>query len=185
MLNTEPDTRTRVKWTLHALLVRQHAMLAALISVKNAVQCDDLRHLIERHIKDTRTQLQRLQYVCKLMQIDLAHIDGTIAVNDMQKFAHEMAQGMLDNRVDLSVIEALSRLAVVEHGLYHYARTIAGHLREHEVATLLGASEAEEEHFIHRLSDVATVLHLSDTVHIHNENNLQLAGSKWVVSESY
>jgi len=163
MFDTQPDARTRIRWTINALFVRQHAMLAALTSINNSVRLDELANLVDRHVNATRVQLQRLQCVGAIIKTDLTDIDGAMAVDDLKKFAHDMARGMLDDCVDYAAVEALSHLAVIEHGLYNYARVMSEQLHENEIATLLRACEDEEETFIHRLSDIATLLNLGGT----------------------
>ena len=146
------DLMTRVKWTVHALYVRQHAMVAVLSSVQHRVEDADLAELINRHLGETRVQIRRLRCVGQVLDVDFSQVDDLQTLADLREFAHELAQGLLHGSVDAVAGKALMNLAVVEHGLYSYARSVCQDMAEWEIAGLLLASEEEEERFVEDLS---------------------------------
>ena len=146
------DSRTRVRWTIHALHVRQHAMLAVLSSVRHRVSDSQLADLVIRHIHETHLHIRRLRCVGQLMSIDFVEADDSQTLNELDCFARQLANGMLNGDVDSVAVRSLTRLAVVEHGLYCYTRNVCQELREFEIAALMLASEEEESHFIDQLT---------------------------------
>lgn len=149
------DLLTRVRWTVHALYVRQHAMVAILSSVHHRVEDAELADLLARHLGETRVQIRRLRCVGQVLEVDFSNVDDMQTLSDLKDFAHDLAQGLLHGSVDVVAIRALMNLAVVEHGLYSYARTVCQDMAEWEIAGLLLASEEEEARFVEDLHAVA------------------------------
>lgn len=145
------DLMTRVRWTAHALYVRQHAMVAVLSSVRHRVEDPDLADLLTQHLGETRIQIRRLRIVGQVLDVDFSQVDDIQTLADLRDFAHDLAQGLLNGSVDSVATKALINLAIVEHGLYSYARTVCQDLAEWEIAGLLLASEEEEERFVEDL----------------------------------
>ncbi len=149
------DLMTRVRWTVQALYVRQHAIVAVLSSVMPRVDDGDLSDVLRRHLGETRVQIRRLRCVGQILELDFADLDDLQTLDELRSFAHDLAQGLLHGSIDAVAIKALMKLAVVEHGLYSYARTVCQDTAEWEIAGLLLASEEEEERFVADLSALA------------------------------
>ncbi len=153
--------------SLHVLLAHElkdlydaeHQILDALPKVIEQTTDLDLKKALEEHLRETETQVTRLEDCFNLLDMkpERIHCDG---MGGVLKEGQHVLHGEMDSGVkDDALIGACQRVEHYEMAAYGCAREHAKTLGFTDVAKLLDASLQEEGNADHKLTEIAKKLH--------------------------
>jgi Mn-containing catalase len=145
---------------LRDMLDAENQLVKTLPTIAKAARSDSLRNAIERHLEETRGQVERLKEAFALVGVDpkgtpCKGMSGLLEEGD--EIIQE-GQEQEDVPADLELIAAAQKVEHYEISAYGTARTLAGQAGLPGVAELLSISLAEEEIADNMLSQLAREL---------------------------
>ena len=140
---------------LKDLYSAENQLVKALPKMARAVDSQDLRSVFEEHLKQTEKHVERLERICKKLDISpkgkkCMGMEGLIA-EGMEVHNHEGESGPLE----AGIIGAAQRVEHYEIAAYGTARAHARQLGFIEIANLLGKTLDEEKGADHKLTKIA------------------------------
>ena len=145
---------------LHYLLSAEEQLVKALPKMCEAAKAKQLRDLLEFHLQETNTQVERLKEA-------LAALGGSTSSKTCKGMQGLLEEGeeiikkggkSPDPLTDLALIGAAQRVEHYEIAAYTAARNMAIQLHEHEIAQLLTLSLGEEKKSDYLLNQVSQPL---------------------------
>ena len=133
--------------TLKDIYYAEKQILKALPKMAKAANSDLLRLAFEKHLEETRQQMERLKEVFGLLDVTATPkpCKGMAGLIEEGDEVIEEAGEQDDAAADLALIAAAQKVEHYEISAYGTARTMAGQIGLPAVATLLNKSLAEEE----------------------------------------
>jgi len=153
--------------TLEDLLVDQlqdlydaeKQLVKALPKMAKAATSDELQQTIREHLEETQNQVSRLEQAFEHLDKP-AKSKACKAMRGLIEEGNEViSEDAEDPFNDLGIIAAAQRVEHYEISAYGTARTLAEHLGQDEVASLLEETEEEEKAADGKLNDVAMSLY--------------------------
>ncbi|MBX4195744.1 DUF892 family protein [Candidatus Parcubacteria bacterium] len=143
---------------LKALYDIESVIIDNLPKLAEAATDNDLKKVLNDHLKETKDQSKRLEEAFKLLgetpdRLESEAIRGL--VKDAEWCVENIEEG---DQLDLALIGAASYVEHYEMAGYNSARMLAEASAESEVADLLDATFTEEETADMKLSDLATII---------------------------
>ncbi len=152
--------------TLEDLLVDQvrdlydaeKQLVKALPKMAKAATSDELRDAIEEHLEQTKNQVSRLEQVFEELQKPAKSKPCKAMRGLIEEGSEVMSEDAEEPLGDIAIIAAAQRVEHYEISAYGTARTLATHLGESRVASLLEETEEEEKAADSKLNDVTASL---------------------------
>jgi Mn-containing catalase len=145
---------------LRDILHAEKQLTKALPKMAEAARFDQLRELIEQHLGETESQIERINECFELLgkSARAKPCKGMMGlVEEGQEIIAE-SEGKEDAAADLALIGAAQRVEHYEIAGYTTARNLAQQLRNSAIVALLSKSLAEEENADQLLNQVARSL---------------------------
>jgi len=145
---------------LRDILHAEKQLTKALPKMAEAARFDQLRELIEQHLGETESQIERINECFELLgkSARAKPCKGMMGlVEEGQEIIAE-SEGKQDAAADLALIGAAQRVEHYEIAGYTTARNLAQQLRNSAIVALLSKSLAEEENADQLLNQVARSL---------------------------
>jgi len=145
---------------LEDLLHAEGQLVKALPKMAKAAKSDLLRLAFEKHLDETREQVDRLNEVFELLGVaaDPKPCKGMAGLIDEGNEVIEEGDDTDPTAADLAVIAAAQKVEHYEISAYGTSRALAGQIGRPDVAELLAKSLAEEEGADNLLTQVAREL---------------------------
>jgi ferritin-like metal-binding protein YciE len=138
-------------------------LVKALPKMAKGATAEDLKMGIEKHLEETKGQVQRLEEVFELLE---EPAKGK-ACKGMKGLIEEGSEALEEKEAgplrDLAIIAAAQKVEHYEISAYGTARTIAEQMGNAQVVELLQQTEEEEVAADESLSEVAMMLYESET----------------------
>jgi len=146
--------------SLRDLLHAEGQLVKALPKMAKASHSDLLRLAFEKHLEETRGQVERLKEAFELLAVDAKPkpCKGMAGLLEEGAEVIEAGDDSDDLAADLAVIGAAQKVEHYEIAAYGTARALAGQIGRPEVAALLATSLAEEEGADNLLTQIAREL---------------------------
>jgi Mn-containing catalase len=145
---------------LQDLLHAEGQLVKALPKMAKAASSDLLRLALEKHLEETRQQVDRLKEAFEILGVAAKPKPCKGMAGLIDEGNEVMAEGKDKNDVaaDLAVIASAQKVEHYEISAYGTARALAGQIGRPDVAQLLGRSLAEEENSDNLLTQIAREL---------------------------
>jgi len=146
--------------SLQDLLHAEGQLVKALPKMAKAVNSDLLRLAFEKHLDETRAQVDRLKEIFELLGVAAEPKPCKGMAGLVEEGNEVVAKGVDKDDVaaDLAVIAAAQKVEHYEISAYGTSRALAGQVGRPEVAELLARSLAEEEGADNLLTQIAREL---------------------------
>jgi Mn-containing catalase len=145
---------------LQDLLHAEGQLVKALPKMANAANSDLLRLAFEKHLEETRNQVERLKEVFTLLSVTAKPKPCKGMAGLLEEGTGVIAEGKEkdDIAADLATIAAAQKVEHYEISGYGTSRALAGQMGRPDVAQLLAKSLAEEEKADNLLTQIAREL---------------------------
>ena len=141
---------------LQDLLHAENQLVAALPNMASAAKAPKLREALEKHLLQTRMQVERLNQAFGLLgsEAEAKTCRAMVGLIEEGEEKIEESEGKQELAADLSLISTAQKVEHYEIAAYGNARALAMQLDEWEVARLLSHSLGEEESTDHLLTEI-------------------------------
>lgn len=134
----------------------ENQLVATLTEMSGAATDPDLQAALQKHLKETESQKERLEEIGRMMGFDPSghKCEG---MKGIIKEGNKLVEKDVDEDDvrDAAIIAAAQRAEHYEIAVYGTARTYARMLGEERIVSLLEASLAEEKHADTKLTQIA------------------------------
>src|SRR6267378_947156 len=145
---------------LQDLLHAEGQLVKALPKMAKAAKSDLLRMAFEKHLEETREQVDRLKQALELLGV-AAKSKPCKGMAGLIEEGHEVSkdgEGQDDIIADLAVIASAQKVEHYEISGYGTSRALAGQIGRPDIAQLIAKSMAEEENADNLLTQIAREL---------------------------
>ncbi|GAB4184988.1 MAG: ferritin-like domain-containing protein [Simkaniaceae bacterium] len=133
----------------------ENQVVQLLPEVLNAVQSNELKNLINKHIQNTKTQIERLKKALGSLNENLEGKKCLALEGFANEFHEYLKEGNPSAVKDAGIIALLQRIQHYEISSYGTLRTYANLLGYKEMAKLFNESITEEGTFDKKLTSIA------------------------------
>ncbi|MBV8905625.1 MAG: DUF892 family protein [Acidobacteriia bacterium] len=142
------------------LLHAENQLVAALPKMADASKCPKLREAFEKHLEQTREQVERLKQAFELLGSEAEPKSCPAMAGIIEEGNEKIEESNQKEEIaaDLALIAAAQKAEHYEIAGYGNARTLARQIEEWEVARLLSRTLGEEESADHLLSEIGKPL---------------------------
>jgi ferritin-like metal-binding protein YciE len=128
----------------------------ALPKLAKAATNEDLKEAFESHLEETEGQIERLEKICKQLDISIARVEKCKAMEGLIEEGQEiMEEGLEPHVLDAALICAAQKVEHYEIAAYGCARTFAQQLGHQDIADLLQETLDEEGNADKKLTEIA------------------------------
>jgi Mn-containing catalase len=145
---------------LNDLLHAETQLVSALPKLAQAAHAPKLKEAFEKHLEETRNQVDRLKQVFELLGEEAEPKTCRAMVGLIEEGSEKVEESSSAEELssDLALITAAQKVEHYEIAGYGTVRALALQLNEREVAKLLSFTLGEEERADHMLTEIAKPL---------------------------
>lgn len=137
------------------LMSAEKQLVKALPKMIKAATNDDLRQALESHLQETEEQANRLEEICKQLDIPARGIKCKAMEGLLEEGKEALVGDMEDSVRDAAIICAAQRVEHYEIAGYGCARTFADQLGHQDAARMLQQTLDEEKAADEKLTQIA------------------------------